>query len=99
VVKHIVVFKMKASTDGKTKAENLQDLKGMLEALPGKIPEIRKFEVGVNVNPGSHAYDLALYSEFDDEMALINYQRHSAHQEVVTFINGVCSDRRIVDWE
>jgi hypothetical protein len=99
VIKHIVVFKMKPSVDGKTREENLQDLKGMLESLPGKIPEVRRFEVGVNTNPSGHAYDMALYSEFEDEMALINYQKHPAHQEVVTFVNAVCADRRVVDYE
>lgn len=99
MVKHIVLFKLKTAADGKSREENLPDLRARLEALPGRIPGILKFEVGININPSSHAFDLALYSEFPDELALVEYQRHPAHQEVVTFVNQVCERRHVVDWE
>lgn len=99
MIKHVVVFKLKPSVEGKTREENLLDLRARLESLPGSIPGILRFEVGINVNPGSHACDLILYSEFDDEMALIVYQKHPAHQDVVAFVNKVCESRHVVDWE
>jgi hypothetical protein len=99
MIRHIVVFKMKASAEGKSSHENLVDLKGLLESLAGKIPEIKRFEVGVNINPSVTAYDLILDSDFDDEMALITYQKHPLHQEVLNYINQVCADRKVVDWE
>lgn len=99
MIKHVVIFKMKAGAEGRTASENLQELKARLEALPGKIPEIRTFEVGANINPSAMAFDLVLYSEFEDEMALITYQKHPDHQEIVGFIHQVCADRKVVDWE
>ncbi len=99
MLKHLVLFKLKPSVDGRTKEENLRELKERLEVLPGKIPGILKYEIGINQNPSSNAYDLGLDSEFEDEMGLITYQRHPDHQAVTTFINQVCVDRHVVDWE
>jgi hypothetical protein len=99
MLRHVVLFKMKPSEGGRTAEENLLDLRGRLEALPGTIPGILRYEVGVNMNPTPHACDLALYSEFDDLMGLAAYQKHPAHQEVVTFVNRVCRERHVVDWE
>ncbi len=99
MLKHVVLFKLKSSEGGRTREENLLDLRGRLEALPGSVPGILRFEVGANMNPSSQACDLALYSEFEDLMGLVAYQKHPAHQEVVTFVNQVCESRHVVDWE
>lgn len=62
MVKHIVLFKLKddASTDAKLAA--MHAFKDAIEALPAKIPFIRKIEVGLNINP-AETWSIALYSE------------------------------------
>ena len=42
----------------------MNDFKKAIEALPAKIPVIRKIEVGLNINP-AETWSIALYSEFD----------------------------------
>ncbi|MDK2834550.1 MAG: hypothetical protein PWP63_1637 [Methanolobus sp.] len=66
MLKHIVMWKLKETAEGKNKLENVLLMKRMLESLPGRIPEIEFLEVGVNVNHSDAAYDVVLYSEFRD---------------------------------
>ena len=94
MLKHIVLFKFR---EGAEKAENMNKVKSMLEALPSNISEIRFFEVGKSFNPnGSH--DLVLYSEFDSEDALYRYQKHPEHIKVVGLVDRVCESRIAADY-
>jgi len=56
-------------------------------------------EVGLNIKDSERAADVVLYSEFDSPEALAVYSRHSAHQEVVTFIREIASETRVVDYQ
>lgn len=48
MIKHISLFKFKgAGANGKTKEENIQTIKQMLEDLPSKAPFVLSSEVGV----------------------------------------------------
>lgn len=96
MIKHIVSWQLKEEN----KAENLQHIQKILEALPAQIAEIKMLEVGVNA-PGMPAnnWDVVLYSEFDSLQALEIYQVHPAHQEVVQFIKSVVTARSCVDYE
>lgn len=98
MLKHIVVLKLKDEAKGATAAENAEKLKAMLDALVGKIDEIRAFEVGINIFTNSQTAHLCLYSEFDDEEALNRYANHPEHQRVVAFIQQVMEERRVVDY-
>ncbi len=98
MIKHIVMFKMKDSAEGADKGENIQRIKSKLEALPGKIEEIRFFEVGINSIDTSAAYDLVLCSEFDGKEELFRYQKHPEHVKVAEFVHKVCENRVVVDY-
>ena len=98
MIKHIVMFKLKESADGMGKAENIQRLKSMLEALPAKIAEIKFFEVGVNFCDAPVACDLVLDSKFESKEALINYQKNPEHVAVANFVGKVCENRVVVDY-
>lgn len=98
MLKHIVMFKMKGSAEGADKGENIQRLKSSLEALPGKIEEIRFFEVGVNSINNGVAYDMVLCSEFMGPEELFRYQRHPEHVKVAEFVHKVCESRVVVDY-
>jgi len=83
MLKHIVLFKLKELEAGKGKDQNARMLKAEIEALAGKIPQIRKMEVGINAVPSEAAYAVALYSEFSDKNDLESYQKHPEHMKVV----------------
>ena len=99
MIKHIVMFRLKESALGRSKNENLQELKILLESLQEKIPVVKCLEVGINMGKSASASDIALYSEFDDMQALENYRIHSEHVKVVDYIDKVCSERRVADYE
>lgn len=67
MVRHIVLWNLKETAEGKTKAENAAIIKERLEALAGQIDGLLKAEVTVNYNP--KGMDLCLYSEFADKAA------------------------------
>jgi hypothetical protein len=98
MIKHIVMFKFKELAEGKEKAENIQSLKAMLEALPTKIAEIKFFEVGVNFSDAPVAYDLVLDSKFASKEALFSYQKNPEHVKVANFVGKVCENRAVVDY-
>ena len=99
MIKHIVMFRLKESAMGRSKNENLQELKILLESLQEKIPVVKCLEVGINMGKSASASDIALYSEFDDIKALEEYRIHPEHVKVVEFIDKICSERRVADYK
>ncbi len=98
MLKHIVMWKLKDFALGKSKVENLQLMKEMLEALTPEIVELQKLEVGINQNNSKEAYDLVLYTEFADQAALERYQSHPKHLVVSDFVGQVRAERVVVDY-
>ncbi len=98
MIKHIVMFKFKDSAEGADKVGNIQETKSQLEALPGKIDEIKFFEVGINFSNTNVAYDLVLSSEFDSKDDLYSYQKHPEHVKVADFVSKACENRIVVDY-
>jgi hypothetical protein len=98
MLKHIVCWRIKEEAEGASKKENIIKMKKMLEALPYKISEIEDFEVGINFNASEAAYDISLYSAFNDEKALEAYQVHPAHVEVASFIKAITKERVVCDY-
>jgi hypothetical protein len=99
MIKHIVMWRLKDFANGANKGENAKGLKSLLESLKSKISEIKHIEVGININPSDAAFDVVLYSEFDNLSGLEAYQRHPEHLKVVTFINEIRLERGVVDYE
>lgn len=52
-----------------------------LAALPGAIPQIRRYEYGAGVNPGNR--DFALVADFDSNEDFVTYRDHPAHQSFI----------------
>ena len=69
-----------------------------LRALPGQIPEIRTYEVGLDELHGPRSWDVVLVSGFDSFEALQTYIQHPAHQEVVAYLEQVTETRAPVDF-
>jgi hypothetical protein len=98
MVKHIVMWKLKAYAEGGDVLANARRMKFELEALRGRIPGLVALEVGIDVERSSAAYDVVLCSEFDDAEALAAYQVHPEHAKVAAFIGKVREARAVVDY-
>ena len=95
MLKHMVIFKFR---DGVTRDDpRVAEVYAQLARLPGLIPEVRAWEQGHNVSGRDIAYDLALYSAFDDQGALQRYSDHPAHRAVVDRLREICT-WHIVDY-
>jgi len=99
VLRHIVMWKFKDSAEGSTKRENLLKARGLFEALPGTIPQIKALEVGIGIAEGEQFYDLALNSTFDNSEALVAYQQHPDHVKVVEFLRKVQTAKVVIDYQ
>ena len=58
MITHIALFKMIHGN-----AETIDEAKQALAGLEGKIPQVRHFEVGVNIVHSYRSYDLALVAQ------------------------------------
>ena len=92
------MWKLKVFSDEKNKNENELLIKKKLLALKAKIPEIKKLEVGININSSDQAYDVVLHSEFENEKALVIYQNHPEHMKVSELISKLKKERAVVDY-
>jgi heme-degrading monooxygenase HmoA len=99
MIKHIVMWKLVESFEGRNKQEIAKEIKVMLEGLEGKIEGLKSIEVGINIEPSEQAYDVVLYSEFDSLEDLNNYQKHPEHVKAGAFIGKVRTARAVVDYE
>jgi hypothetical protein len=99
MVKHILLFRLKAEAEGANKAENILKAKTMLEALNGKIPGLLKIEVGTDFSGSETSADMCLYSEFESRDALAVYAKHPDHLAVIPFIKAIYEERRLIDYD
>lgn len=98
MVKHIVLFKLKEEVSADEKLAAMNNFKAAIEALPAKIPVIRKIEVGLNMNPGE-TWNIALYSEFDTLDDVKFYAVHPDHVAAGRLLATVKESRACVDYE
>lgn len=78
--RHIVLFAIRPEATPEQHAALLEGL----HSLPGRIAEIRHFEVGVDADLAEGNADYAVVADFDDEAAYRAYAAHPAHVAVVT---------------
>lgn len=100
MLRHIVLFKFKENAEGRSKAENVNMTKNMLEALPAKIGLIKKSEVRIckeGTNPDN--CDLLLISDFESKEALDQYIVHPDHKAVGAFMRPLREGRSSIDIE
>lgn len=99
MVKHIVMFRFAENAEGRTKAENLEIAKQMLEKLQGVVPTLKASNVNINGGSNPSNYDLVLEADYDSYEALSEYIVHPAHKAVGEFMKKVRIDRACVDYE
>lgn len=98
MLKHVVMWKLKAEAEGKTKAENACWMKKHLEALLGVVPELKSVQVGVNVKPSDMAYDAVLIAGFENESALEAYKIHPEHVKISAYCKKIRESRVVVNF-
>ncbi|MCD0448513.1 Dabb family protein [Actinocorallia sp. API 0066] len=94
MIRHVVMFTWKPET---TEAQRAAVPAG-LAALPGQIPQIRRYEYGPGRNPGNK--DFVLVADFDDDESFVTYRDHPAHQAFVAeYIAPIAADLARVQYE
>lgn len=88
---HVVCFKFRDEGD-------VERVAGLLEALPAKIPEIRRYDVGRDFVRSERSYDLALVAEFASHDDLDTYRDHPDHVAVATQIRSLTTHAVVVDY-
>ena len=91
---HIIVAKFKEGTP----QPEIAEIVAALRALPPQIPEIRHYQVGLDVVHSVRSYDFALVSAFDDLAALERYRVHPKHVPVAQRLQAVCQNLIAVDF-
>jgi hypothetical protein len=99
MIRHVVMWKLKETAEGATRAENAVKLKEKLEACRNIVPGILRLEVGLAAAGLESTYDVVLDSDFADKAALDAYQVHPTHEALKSFVGGVREARQCVDYE
>ena len=93
MIKHIVCFKLKNSSDA-------PKAKDILLSMDGKVPQLRSVEVGVDVLHSERSYDVILQVTVDSMQALEEYQKDDYHCSVVKpFMHAARQSSVAVDYE
>jgi hypothetical protein len=98
MIRHIVMWKLKETAEGASRAENALTLKQKLEACRDIVPGILHLEVGIAAPGLESTYDVVMVSDFADKAALDAYQVHPTHLEVKHFVVAVREARDCVDY-
>jgi len=93
------MWRLKDFAAGASREENAKKLKESLEDLKDRVEDIKALEVGINFNSSPAAFDVVLYSEFEDRRGLDAYQNHPEHLKIVDFVGEIRTDRAVVDYE
>jgi hypothetical protein len=99
MLRHVVMWRLKGSVEGRTKEQNAIRAKELLDLLPYRIKQIKKLEVGINVGDAPTSYDLVLIVDFANILDLQTYQSHPEHVKVAEYIQRIISAGAVVDYE
>ena len=89
--RHVVLFELAADApEGSAEASA-----AALEGLPARIPEIRSYEVGVDLGLRPGNAQVGLVAGFDDEAAWRAYVAHPEHRAVLADVIEPVPHRRL----
>jgi len=94
MIRHVILFKFKASAS----RQQRQEAFGRLKDLGTKLPQAREWSVGLQASRRDKAYDMAQVSSFDDLSALEEFRREPEHGKVREYLLKV-ADWIVVDYE
>ena len=81
MIKHVVMFKLKAFETPEQKQEKMHEIKTRLEALIDLIEPLKAIRVDFNLNP-EETWDLILTTELPTLEDVRHYANHPAHVAV-----------------
>lgn len=93
-IRHIVMWKLADPS-----AENIEEIRVVLEGLNDSIDEVESLVVRPNVIANGTNYDLVLDSVFADETALARYATHPDHVAAVAVVKKHAVERAAADFE
>ena len=99
MIRHVVMWKLKESGEGKTKKENMEWIRDHLYALTSVIPEIKKMEIGFDLMGTEMSMDLMLLTEFESVEEMKRYAEHPEHLKVSAYVRKVIETRVVLDCE
>lgn len=99
MIKHIVFLKIVRDLPVPEKSLVLKEVRQRLRELPGMIPEIVSFEIGINQAVDDKAADLVILSDFDSQEDLKTYLIHPAHKAFIEWNRDRCPKSAVVDFE
>lgn len=79
MIRHCVVFKLKADCPEASR----DDLLRRLRDLPASYPQMMNFELGRNVSDRDDRYDYAMVIAFADREGMATYLSSERHEELV----------------
>ncbi len=99
MIKHVILWTLKAEYSKEQKEKILAEMKESLENLQGQIPGLLDIKVYTKGLPSSNA-DVMLDSSFESEEALKNYAVHPIHVEAAnTKVRPFTASRSCLDFE
>ena len=93
------MFKLREYNTPEEKKNAAEAVRNELLALKKKISVIQEFEVGINFNPDSAAYDLVINSTFASREDLKTYQDHPDHKTFILFNKNYSDKKVVLDYE
>ena len=97
MIRHIVMWNVRGATPDERR-NAIRFLKSRFAGLRGRIPGLRRLEVGVDTSRVDYACDVVLYSEFESQQALDAYASHPEHLRVRDELDGLRIARHQVDY-
>ena len=96
VLRHVVMFKFKEGTP----PEKIKETEDGFRALPGKIPVIKEFEWGTDLNAGksSQGFTHCFLVTFADKAGLDTYGPHPAHQAFAQMLKPYLDKCCVLDY-
>lgn len=99
MIKHIVIFKLKAA-DGKSELENAVEAKARFNKVIENVPSLKNGKAVINsADAPENNFTIALLCDFDSIDDLNAYQIHPVHKEFGEFIAAIKTDRACIDYE
>lgn len=100
MIRHIVMWTIKETSQPREKLELMAELKSRLLLLKEEIPEIMDMKVNFNaMSAPANNYDIVLECEFSSWNHLETYQKHPAHVAVAEYVNNIRQNRAAIDYE
>ncbi|KQW69890.1 Dabb family protein [Methylibium sp. Root1272] len=97
MIRHIVMWRVAGETPEAVSSAKAT-VKHEFEALRGRIPGMRRLDVGIDVSGVDYACDAVLVADFDSPGALEAYATHPEHLRVRKALGSLRTSRHQVDY-